>query len=134
MSEFKSYFSNNKSSEKSFGFVFCFVFAIYAALPLFYGNHVRSWAFVVSFVLLIITLYQPAFFIVPNKIWFKLGIFMGMIVSPIIMGVLFFVSVIPTGLIMRAFGKDLLQLRFNKKTETYWITREDKSASMENQF
>lgn len=134
MSEFKSHFNIKIGSERNFGFVFGLVFTVYAALPLISGGSIRLWAFVLSFVFLVVALVRPSILAVPNRLWAKLGMFMGIIVSPIVMGILFFVSVVPTGLLVRAFGKDLLCQQFDKSSDTYWIIREDANDSMENQF
>jgi large-conductance mechanosensitive channel len=68
-----------------------------------------------------------------NKIWFKFGIFLGKIISPLIMGVIFFLVVTPIGLIMRVFKKDLLNLKFNNNT-SYWIENKGPKSKMKNQF
>jgi large-conductance mechanosensitive channel len=68
-----------------------------------------------------------------NKIWFKFGIFLGKIISPIIMGIIFFLVVTPIGLIMRILGKDLLNLKFNNK-KSYWIEKNGPKSKMKNQF
>jgi hypothetical protein len=68
-----------------------------------------------------------------NKLWFRFGIFLGRIISPIIMGIIFFLVVTPTGLIMRVFGKDLLNLKYNKN-KSYWIEKNGQKSKMKNQF
>lgn len=69
-----------------------------------------------------------------NKIWFKFGIFLGSIVSPIVMGIVFFLVVTPTGLIMKMFGKKMLDNAFDKNKKSYWINCNKKDSSMKNQF
>jgi len=76
----------------------------------------------------------PRILDIPNKLWFRLGIFLGAIVSPIIMAVVYFLTVLPTGLVMRLLGKDLLRQSFDKNTESYWIERTEPMGSMKNQF
>ena len=68
-----------------------------------------------------------------NYIWFHIGLILGKIISPIILAIIFFIVVTPVGLIMRLFGKDLLNLKYNKK-ETYWIKNTDPKSKMKNQF
>ena len=68
-----------------------------------------------------------------NQIWFKLGIFLGKIVSPIVMGIIFFLVVTPTGLIMRILRKDILNLKYNQN-KSYWIEKEGPKSKMKNQF
>ena len=69
-----------------------------------------------------------------NKLWFKFGVILGKIISPIIMGTIFFLVVTPIGLIMKVLGKDLLRLKYNKKDNTYWIEKNGPKSKMKNQF
>ena len=107
------------SSNKSFGIVFCIVFLIIAFFPLIYGE-----PFLVHNYSSILT---PL-----NIIWTKFGMLLGKFVSPIIMGLVFFGVVTPTGLIMKIFKKDLLNLK-RKNIKSYWIEKKSKS-DMKNQF
>ena len=68
-----------------------------------------------------------------NKLWFELGIFLGKIISPFIMGMIFFLVVTPTGFIMRILGKDLLNLKYNHN-KSYWIEKNEPKSKMKNQF
>ena len=68
-----------------------------------------------------------------NKVWFRFGIFLGNFISPIVMGIVFFLVVTPTGLLMKLFRKDLINLKKNS-TNTYWIEKKDIKSSMKNQF
>ena len=68
-----------------------------------------------------------------NKLWFKFGFFLGKIISPLIMGIIFFIIVTPIGLIMRLFGKDVLNLKYNKN-HSYWIEKNGPKSKMKNQF
>jgi len=69
-----------------------------------------------------------------KKIWFKLGVFLGNIISRIVMGFIFFLVVTPTGLLLKVFGKDLLKIKYNKKKNSYWIKREKTNNTMKRQF
>ena len=90
------------------------------------------WALIISLVFLILGLINSSVLTPLNLIWFKFGMLLGRIVSPIVMALVFFVVVTPTGLIMKLFQKDLLKLKkINKKS--YWIERKSKSE-MKNQF
>ncbi|MDA7552083.1 SxtJ family membrane protein [Candidatus Pelagibacter sp.] len=120
-------------SDKSFGFVFCVFFLIISFWPLLNGNEIRIWSLVISVIFLIITLTKPILLSPLNKIWFKIGIFLGSIVSPIIMGIVFFGVVTPISLIMKILGKDLLKLKKNK-TNSYWIERSIQKSNMKKQF
>ena len=120
-------------SDKSFGFVFFIFFLIISFWPLLNGNEIRIWSLVISVIFLIITLTKPILLSPLNKIWFKIGIFLGSIVSPIIMGIVFFGVVTPISLIMKILGKDLLKLKKNK-TNSYWIERSIQKSNMKKQF
>ena len=101
------------SSNRSFGVVFFIVFLIISIYPIVNNENLRMWALITSFIFLILGVIN-SFVLTPlNIIWFKFGIFLGKVISPIIMGVIFFFVVTPTGLIMRILRKDLLNLKFN---------------------
>ena len=70
----------------------------------------------------------------PNKLWLKFGLLLGSIVAPIVMSFVYFVTVVPTGLIMRLLGKDLLTQKLDKNAKSYWIERSEPMGSMKNQF
>ena len=101
------------SSNKSFGIVFFILFLIIAIYPLTNNNDLNTWALIISFIFLILGLINSIFLTPLNIIWFKFGIFLGKIVSPVVMGIIYFFVVTPTGLIMKILGKDLLNLKFN---------------------
>ena len=121
------------SSNKSFGFVFFVVFFIIAIYPLINEGELRVWSLVVSLVFLILGLMNSKILFPLNKIWFKFGIFLGKILSPIIMGIIFFLVVTPIGFIMRLLGKDVLNLKYNKN-KSYWIEKNGPKSKMKNQF
>lgn len=120
------------SSNKSFGIVFCIVFLIIAFFPLIYGEPYRIWSIIISTIFLFLGLINASILTPLNIIWTKFGILLGKFVSPIIMGLVFFGVVTPTGLIMKIFKKDLLNLK-RKNIKSYWIDRKSKS-DMKNQF
>ena len=97
------------------------------------SNEIRIWSLVISFIFLILGIFNSKILTPLNKLWMKFGLFLGGIISPIIMGIIYFAVVTPTGLIMRILGKDLLMLKKNDK-ETYWIEKNDPKSSMKNQF
>ena len=121
------------SSNKSFGLVFFIFFLIIAIYPLINSESIRVWALILSLIFLILGLFNSPILSPLNLIWFKFGIFLGKIVSPFIMGIIFFLVVTPTGLIMRLLGKDLLNLKFNDN-KSYWIKKKDPKSKMKNQF
>jgi len=123
----------NKSSNKSFGIVFFIFFFIISLYPLLESNEIRYWSLILSFFFLILGLTNSKLLSPLNKLWFKFGIFLGKIISPFVMGVIFFVVVTPIGLIMRILKKDLLKLKFNNKN-SYWIEKSGPKSKMKNQF
>ena len=121
------------SSNRSFGIVFFIVFLLIALYPLINGGNIRIWSAVISLIFLILGLLNSKILTPLNKIWFKFGIILGKIISPIIMGVIFFLVVTPIGLLMRLLGKDLLNLKYNKN-KSYWIEKKGPKSKMKNQF
>ena len=123
----------NKSSNKSFGLVFFFVFILIGIYPILNQGNIRVWSIIIAVVFLILGLSNSRILTPLNRIWFKFGIFLGKMISPIIMGVIFFLVVTPIGLIMKILGKDLLNIKYNKK-KSYWIEKNDPKSKMKNQF
>ena len=120
-------------SNRSFGIVFFIVFIIIAIYPFLNQGELRLWSLIVSIIFLILGLLNSKLLLPLNKIWFKFGILLGKIVSPLVMGIIFFFVVTPIGILMRILKKDLLNLKFNKKT-TYWIEKNGPKSKMKNQF
>ena len=121
------------SSNRSFGIVFFIVFLLIALYPLLKDNDLRIWSLVISFIFLILGLINSKILTPLNRLWFKFGLLLGRFISPLIMGIIFFVVVTPIGIIMRLLKKDLLNLKYNKK-ETYWIDKTGPKSKMKNQF
>jgi len=134
MSEKISYIQTEQSSEKSFGVVFSIVFLIVALYPLINSESLRIWALVVSIIFFLLAFLAPKILVLPNKLWFKFGLLIGSIVAPIVMAFVYFFTVLPTGLIMRLLGKDLLKQKLNKNAKSYWIKRSEPMGTMKNQF
>ena len=124
----------NKSSNKSFGIVFFIVFLLIGIYPLLNQEDVRIWSLVISSIFLILGLLDSKILYPLNKLWFKFGILLGKIVSPLVMGIIFFIVVTPIGLLMKLLKKDLLNLKFKKDKETYWIKKTEPKSKMKNQF
>ena len=118
------------SSNRSFGLVFFVVFLIVALWPLKSGEDIRIWSLALSIIFFILGILNSKLLTPLNKLWFKFGILLGSIVSPIIMGIVYFAVVTPTGVLMRLLGKDLLRMSKVKNTSTYWIKREKKKNTM----
>tara|TARA_A100001037_G_scaffold298100_1_gene321228 strand:- start:555 stop:938 length:384 start_codon:yes stop_codon:yes gene_type:complete len=121
------------SSNKSFGIVFFIFFILIALYPLLNGQEIRLWALIISAVFLILGLLKSKLLTPLNKLWFRFGMLLGKIISPIIMGFIFFLVVTPIGLIMRLLGKDVLNLKYNKE-RSYWIEKDGPKSKMKNQF
>ena len=121
------------SSNRSFGIVFFVVFLLIAFYPLTYGGEIRIWSVITSLIFLVSGLLNSKFLTPLNKLWFRFGIFLGKIISPVIMGIIFFLVVTPIGLIMRLLGKDVLNLKYNK-SKSYWIEKSGPKSKMKNQF
>ena len=122
------------SSNRSFGIVFFVFFLIVAFWPLKNGEDLRVWSLIISFIFLLLGLINSKTLTPLNKLWFKLGIFLGNFISPIVMALVFFLVVTPTGIIMRLSGKNLLRIKKMKNVKTYWIKIDKKNSSMRNQF
>ena len=121
------------SSNRSFGIVFFIVFLLIALYPLTHSQDIRIWSVIISIIFLVLGLVNSKILTPLNKLWFKFGIFLGKIISPIIMGIIFFLVVTPIGLLMRLFGKDLINLKFNNN-KSYWIEKNGPKSKMKNQF
>ena len=125
---------NKISSNRSFGIVFFIVFVLIAIYPLINQGEVRIWSLIISSLFLLLGLLNSKILTPLNKLWFRFGLFLGKIISPIIMGVIFFLVVTPIGLLMRLFGKDVINLKLNKKKNSYWIEKVGPKSKMKNQF
>ena len=121
------------SSNRSFGIVFFVVFLLIALYPLTYSEEIRIWSAIISLIFLALGLFNSKILTPLNKLWFKFGIFLGKIISPIIMGIIFFLVVTPIGLLMRLLGKDLINLKYNNN-KSYWIEKKGPKSKMKNQF
>ena len=123
------------SSNRSFGLLFFIVFIVIAFWS-FRGNieQIKFWSLGLSLIFLILGLINSKLLNPLNKSWHYLGILLGMIVSPIVMGIIYFLVVSPIGFVMRFLGKDLLRLKSNKNIKSYWINKDKIKSTMKNQF
>ena len=122
------------SSNRSFGLLFFIVFLAISLWPLKSQEDLRLWAFILALIFFVLGILNSKFLTPLNKLWMKFGIFLGSIMSPFVMGVVFFMVVTPIGLIMRFLGKDLLRINKSKFVSTYWISREKQNNTMKKQF
>ena len=128
----KSFININKKNNITFGILFFIFFLIIGLYPLISNEPIRIWSIIVSLVFLIITIIKPNLFTSLNKLWIKFGILLGKIISPIVMGLVFFFVVTPIGILMKILKKDVMGLK--RGESSYWITREDKVQDMKKQF
>ena len=121
------------SSNRSFGIVFFVVFLLIGIWPILDNGELRYWSILISLIFLILGAFNSKYLTPFNKIWFRFGIFLGNFIAPIVMGLIYFTVVTPTGIIMKLLRKDLINLKKNTN-KTYWIEKSDKRTSMKNQF
>ena len=120
-------------SNKNFGIVFFVVFLFFGLYALIINDKFNILLFLVSIIFLILGLLNSKILQPLNWIWFKFGLFLGAIISPLIMAIIFFMIVTPMGIIMRIINKDILNLKYNNKS-TYWIKKKPLMSSMKDQF
>ena len=120
-------------SNRSFGIVFFIVFLLIAIYPLLSGENVRLWSLVIATIFFILGIINSGLLSPLNKIWFKFGLLLGRLISPLVMSLIFFLVGTPIALLMKLLKKDLLNLKFNKN-KTYWIVKSGPKSKMKNQF
>jgi len=125
------------SSDRVFGLVFAGAFSVLALWPMVHGGAIRLWAMLLAAVFLVLALAVPRALSRLNRLWMRLGLLMGRVVSPVAIGIVYYLTVVPTGLIMRALGKNPMRLGFDRELPSYWIKREPPGPdpkSMSDQF
>jgi len=134
----KKNFSISKNNNITVGILFFIFFLIIGLYPAIAGERtdIKVWSIFLSLLFLIITIIKPNLFTFPNRLWIQFGILLGKIISPIIIFLVFFLIVTPTGNLIRIFGKDAMRLKktSNNNVNSYWINRVDKFQSMREQF
>jgi hypothetical protein len=122
-------------SDRSFGFVFAVVFGLIGGAQTYKGTPWGPWALAAAVVFLLAALVRPQVLAPLNQVWYRFGLLLHKIVNPVIMGLIFYLAVAPTALVMRLMGKDPLRLRFDRTATTYWIERPPTDPqTMRNQF
>jgi hypothetical protein len=116
----------------TFGILFFILFLIIGLYPLKSGGTTRIWSLVLSSAFLIITIIRPNLLTFINRLWIQFGILLGKIISPLVMGLVFFFVVTPIGILIRMLKKDVMGLK--RGAPSYWINRDDKAQSMKKQF
>ena len=122
------------SSNRNFGLVFFVVFLIVSLWPLINSGPIRIWSVIISLIFLVLGLMNSKMLTPLNKLWFKFGLILGALIAPIVMGLIFFLVVTRIGLVLKLFGKDLLNKKYKSKKNTYWIKRDNPIGSMKRQF
>tara|TARA_A100001011_G_scaffold398535_2_gene503353 strand:+ start:254 stop:625 length:372 start_codon:yes stop_codon:yes gene_type:complete len=122
------------SSNKSFGVVFFLVLGLFGIWPYLNGGDPIYWLILLSFVFLFLGLINSKVLTPLNKIWIKFGEILGRIIAPLVMGMIYFVILTPIGILMKLFGKDLLNIKFSKIQKSYWLKRKKNIGSMRKQF
>lgn len=124
--------TDGPGSERGFAVVFTVVFVLVGFWPLLSGGPVRTWALLIAAAFLLAGFAVPGILAPLNRLWFRFGMALSRIVSPVVMGIIFFGTVMPTGLLMRLFRKDVLRLRFDPAAQSYWIPRDPPGPSAES--
>ena len=125
------------SSDRAFGIVFATLFLLVGVLPLFSGGGSRAWALAVAAMFVAAALLRPALLAPLNRLWTRFGLLLHKIVSPVVLGIMFFAVITPMAWIQRALGKDSLRLRFDREARSYWVDRQPPGPPPEtltNQF
>ena len=121
-------------SEKNFGLILSILFLAIGFYPLINGTDLLLWPLLIGLALLTLAFFSPSVLVIPNYVWFKFGLMLGAIVSPIILIFVYFTTVLPTGVLIKLMNKDLLRLQLDKTAKSYWIERIEQNSSMRDQF
>lgn len=114
----------NVGSDRGFGLVFTVAFALIGLQPLLSQRGPRWWALAGSVAFLLVALARPLLLAPLNRLWFRFGQLLHLALTPVILGIVFFLVVMPTGWLLRLFGKDPLRLRIDRTAGSYWIHRQ----------
>ena len=125
---------HKKSSNKSFGILFFLVFFVFGLWPLTKEMSPNIYLIIISVIFLTLGLLDSKLLSPLNEIWIKFGEILGKIIAPLIMALVYFLILTPISLILRAFGKDLLGLKYLKQQNSYWIKRKKEIGTMDKQF
>ena len=123
-------------SNRAFGLIFAVIFLVIALWPLINGASPRTWALIIVALFTLPAILYPSVLTPLNAAWVKFGLFIHKIVNPILIGLIFFLTVLPTGLMLKLFGKDPMRRKLDANATTYWQQRDDKvtKESFDNQF
>ena len=116
----------NNNLNRNFGIVFFVVFLIIGLWPLIYSLNVRLWSLIISAIFLTLAFTRPNLLTPLNKVWIKLGHILGKFISPIFLSLIYFIILTSIGILLKIFNKDILDLKLDKKLNSYWKTRDFK--------
>ena len=134
MNENTSNVKIESSSNKSFGLLFSVIFLIIAIYPLINKGTINYLFIFIAVIIFLISILLPSILTIPNKLWFKFSLILGLLISQIILTLIYLVIVTPTGFFVRLTGKDILNKKINKQLKSYWIEKSESFSSMKNQF
>ena len=125
---------NNISSNRSFGLVFSIFFFIIFSYNFFLNNDFNIYILLLSIIFLILGVLNSKILYPMNRVWIYFGYLLGKFITPVVLFILYFSIVLPTNLVLKIIGKDIMRLKYNKNTKSYWELRNKKPNSMDNQF
>ena len=134
MGQFRAQLAEGESSDRSFGLLVGVALMVLGCLPLLKHGTVRPWVIAAGGVVVLVAVFAPRVLHKPKRAWLFLGFLIGLVVNPIVLGILFYLVVTPFGLLMRLFGRSPLILRPNPAADSYWKTRTEPASNMEEQF
>jgi hypothetical protein len=124
-------------SERNFGLTIGTILGLIGAVRLYYGHSHALWILGLGVVLAALALLSPAVLAPLNRLWALIGLALNKVVNPVVMTVLYCVTIVPMGVVMRLRGKDPLRLKYDAAAKSYWIMREPPGPApetMRNQF
>ena len=125
---------HKKSSNRSFGILFFLVFLGFGLWPLTKEMSPNIYLIIISAIFLILGLLDSKLLSPLNNLWIKFGEILGKVIAPIVMAVVYFLILTPISLLVRLFGKDLIEMKFNNNVKSYWIKRKKHLGTMDKQF
>lgn len=121
-------------SEKSFGLTFAVVFLLLAILPILFQHPIRLWSLMISLIFYIVTFLSPKLLKPLSLYWLNFGLLLNKIISPVVLLLLYYLAFVPTGLLLKLLKKDILKLKINKLSDSYWNKSDAQISSMKDQF
>ena len=119
---------------KNFGYTFCVLFLLITLYSFFKNNSLFLTFISISTIFFLLTFFLPSYLKLLAFYWEKFGILLGKVFSPIILVLVYIITILPINLILRIFSIDLLKRRINNKVKSYWIKRLDNKINFRNQF